>query len=63
MSKMTQTRDILSERFGHDMEVGRVTPELPGESLMVIMQTDDTVTFREAGESDAWLTADHMVEL
>jgi len=50
-------------QLGHDMESERVTPELPGESLMIIMQTDDTVTFRKAGKPDQWITSNYMVEL
>jgi len=41
----------------------RKDSKLPGESLIVIMQTDDTVTFREAGEPEAWLTSDCAIQL
>lgn len=60
---MSDVLDDVETVLGHDLKENRVTPELPGESLIVIMQTDDTVTFREAGEPEAWLTADNMVEL
>jgi len=55
--------DDVEKVLGHDLQKERVSPRLPDGNLMVIMQTDDTVTFREAGETDAWLTSDYMVEL
>jgi hypothetical protein len=49
-------------KLGHDMESERVTPDLPGESLVVVMERG-TVTIRESGETDAWITSDYMVQL
>jgi len=48
--------------LGHDLTQDRVSPRLPGESLVVVMQ-GDSVTLREVGETDAWITSDNAVEL
>jgi len=62
LMKGSEPLDGISTVLGHDLTEDRVSPRLPGESLVVVMQRD-TVTIRESGETDAWITSDCMVEL
>jgi hypothetical protein len=48
-------------KLGHDMEQSGSLPTCR-ESLVVVMERG-TVTIRESGETDAWITSDYMVEL
>jgi hypothetical protein len=41
----------------------RHDPELPGEKLALIRQTDDTLTLQDMGRPGSWVTSDYWVEL